>query len=339
MPEPTPVALPESAVVAAPPELAPPLPGSVTSSEEAGGNGAAPAAPSQLAPPQSLAQDGPARSPRGPIPWPLVLVLALVSAGTFVVGFGAGRATAPKASPSLDASVVAVVAPAPASVPSQALAEAKPRPRRPLLQDAAPAGEAFEKYYEVAAVNLGVLHEQEVALAHWVHQPAAPPAAPVFSAVRVSAKAFAFFEQGTSATPNPARRLNQLLGQKILPLGRVELARARLDLEAKDRKSAAQHAFAVVRFCQDLIATGQEQAIYQGAILEQEALAALDVWLKQPGWAPEDARAALALLDRLLESVPEVPKTGYQVKQANERLGYLRTLLAKASEAKEAKTP
>jgi hypothetical protein len=228
------------------------------------------------------------------------------------------------------------VAPA-STVPQSQQTQPKPRPRQPLLVSPAPTGDAFQHYYEIAAVNVNVSKPQERALAEWARQPITELPVDLVAAVETNSKAFVPFDKGTSAVPSATRRLNTLLGQRILVLGRLELARARSELSSK-RVDAAQHAFAVIRFAQDVAATGAIQGAATGVVIENEALSALEAWLQVPGWTAEDLAAAKALLAKVIESAVDVQ--GGIADHANQRLKQLPLALARAEQAaKGGKTP
>jgi hypothetical protein len=282
----------------------------------------APSAPTAAAPtvPASFATSTARRKSR-PLRW---LLVAGVAASGLPLGYVALHAIGSPREPS-----------AVASVASQATG--KGRVRKPLLLAAPLKGEAFANYYEAAAASLKVTRDQEKALAFWAQAPATRITAPISSAIHANARAFSFFEQGTSAeTLNESRPLSPLLSQRLLALGRFELARGRFALEGADRRSAAERGFAVVRFAQDVIATGAQWTPL-GLVLENEGLSALEVWLEMPLWRAEELSTAQRLLARALESVPDVvpksEKTATGLKDTNGRLAGLLSRLDQVAAA------
>lgn len=216
-----------------------------------------------------------------------------------------------------------------------------PRARRPLKAPAL-AGDAFQNYYELAAVALDLRKEQEHALHAWAKNPATEPPAAIASALRANGRALLLLEQGTKAEPaNGDRRLNATLGMKAVALGRLNLARARLELDGGTRLAACEHALVVVRFAQDVLGSDTPEASLAGAALESGSVAALETWLDRPGWTRDELEALRALLPVVLESVAPLPKSedgARIVERANARLAALPKTLERLEASLKEKT-
>lgn len=277
-----------------------------------------------LAPPQAGATL-PRKKP--PLRWILVATIIIVGGGA--LAFRGSKTSSPSPEPEAH------------SASSSPTGTKHPRKRRPLKEPAL-KGDAFQHYYELAAVGLDLKKEQERALHAWAKNPASAVPAFVSSAQRASGRALLLLEQGTKAErADGDRRLNATLGMKAVTLGRLNLARGRIELDGGARLAACEHALAVVRFSQDVLGSDTPEASLAGATLENDSVTALEACLERPGWTREELKALRELLTVVLESVAAPPKSEDEarvVERANARLAALPKTLERLEAGLKEKT-
>ncbi len=272
------------------------------------------------------------------------LALKVIFAGMFLlipVAVGVQALRSPSSSsatvaPSNSSASTATTAESPAPTAS------KPRVRK-LLREPAEKGDAFSDHYELGAVALELKKDQERALHQWAKNPASALPAAVTSAHKANGKALLHFERGARAELGTPRPLNATVAQKAVALGRLALARGRLELEGGARVAACERAFVVVRFGQDVTAFGTAEAAFTGSAIENDGVAALEAWLGLAGWTLDDVKAVRETLARVVESAAAAPANedvARYVGKANARLSTIATHLDKLERSlREGKTP